>query len=180
MTKNNKLIRNIGLTMAGAVLITACGKKDVDIPFDAQPQTQPTVQNTNNGNDNGAIANAIIPGSQEDFISQISSDTIFFDTDNFDIDAQDQSTLRSQAQWLRQYPNKNVTIQGHADERGTRDYNLALGERRANSAKNFLISLGVNSNRINTVSFGKEQPSALGSNENAWAQNRRAVTVTVQ
>lgn len=180
MTQNSKLIRNIGLTMAGAVLITACGKKEIDIPIDAQPPTQTTTQNTNNGNGNGAITNAIVPGSQEDFLSQITSDTVFFDTDKFDIDAQDQSTLRSQAQWLLQYPNKNVTIQGHTDERGTRDYNLALGERRANSAKNFLISLGVSSNRINTVSFGKEQPSALGSNERAWSQNRRAVTVTVQ
>ncbi len=178
MTQNKKLIRNIGLTMAGAVLITACGKKEIEIPAGATQPTQPTVQN--NTNDNNVITNAIVPGSQEDFISKISSDTIFFDTDKFDIDAQDQSTLRSQAQWLLQYPNKNITIQGHTDERGTRDYNLALGERRANSARNFLISLGVNSNRINTVSFGKEQPIALGSNENAWAQNRRAVTVTVQ
>lgn len=180
MTQKNKLIRNIGLTMAGAILITACGKKEIDIPLDANPGTQPTVQNTGNENGNNGITNAIVPGSQEDFISNISSDTIFFDTDKFNIDAQDQSTLRSQAQWLLQYPNKNITIQGHTDERGTRDYNLALGERRANSAKNFLISLGVSSNRINTVSFGKEQPIALGSNDNAWAQNRRAVTVTVQ
>lgn len=177
MTQKNRLIRNIGLTMAGAILITACGKKEIDIPIDANPQTQPTVQNTNNNNN---ITNAIVPGSQEDFISQISSDTVYFDTDKFNIDAQDQSTLRSQAQWLLQYPSKNITIQGHADERGTRDYNLALGERRANSAKNYLISLGVSSNRINTVSYGKEQPIAVGSNENAWAQNRRAVTITVQ
>ncbi len=178
MTEKNRLIRNIGLTMAGAIFITACGKKEIDIPFDANPQTQPPVQNTANIDNNNR--NIIVPGSQEDFLSQISSDTIYFDTDKFNIDAQDQSTLRSQAQWLLQYPNKNISIQGHADERGTRDYNLALGERRANSTKNYLISLGVRSNRINTVSYGKEQPIALGSNENAWAQNRRAVTITVQ
>jgi len=176
MTNRSKLIRNLGLTIAGATLITACGKKEIDIPVQAQPEqpVQTVRQNT------GPITPQIIPGSQADFIASVSSDTVYFDTDRFNIDAQDQSTLRSQAQWLAQYPNKNIRIEGHADERGTRDYNLALGERRANAAKNYLISLGVSSNRINTVSYGKEQPKALGSNENAWAQNRRAVTVTVQ
>ncbi len=87
--------------------------------------------------------------------------------------------LQSQAEWLRQYPNVRVTLEGHADERGTRDYNIALGERRANSAKNYLASLGIDASRISTVSYGKERPVALGSNEGAWAQNRRAVTVTI-
>jgi peptidoglycan-associated lipoprotein len=81
---------------------------------------------------------------------------------------------------LAQYPNTRITVEGHADERGTRDYNLALGERRANSAKNFLVSIGVDASRIQTVSYGKERPSALGSDEQAWAQNRRAVTVTIR
>lgn len=176
MTSENKLIRNIGLTMAGAVLITACGKKEIDIPIDAQ-QTQPITSNTAN---TGPVTPTIVPGSQADFVAKVSSDTVYFDTDRFNIDAQDQSTLRSQAEWLAQYPNKNINVEGHADERGTRDYNIALGERRANAAKNYLISLGIGSNRIQTVSYGKERPVALGSNENAWAQNRRAVTVTVQ
>lgn len=177
MTMNSKLIRNIGLTIAGAALITACGKKEVEIPRGAD--VTPTTT-TNNNINNGPITPTIIPGSQQDFVNSITSDTIFFDTDSFDIDAQDQSTLRSQARWLAQFPNKNIRVEGHADERGTRDYNLALGERRANAAKNFLVSLGVSSNRINTVSYGKERPQAVGSNENAWAQNRRAVTITVQ
>lgn len=177
MKNTPKLFRNIGLTIAGAALITACGKKEVEIPRDATPVSPVTQNNTP---PTGPITPRIVPGSQQDFIANISSDTIYFDTDKFDIDAQDQSTLRSQAQWLAQYPNKNIRIEGHADERGTRDYNLALGERRANSAKNFLITLGVSSNRITTVSFGKERPVDVGSNENAWAQNRRAVTVTVQ
>ena len=107
-------------------------------------------------------------------------DRILFDTDRFNVDAEDQVTLQAQAQWLARYPNTRVTLEGHADERGTRDYNLALGERRANSAKNYLASLGVDAARIQTVSYGKERPSALGSDEQAWAQNRRAVTVTVQ
>lgn len=178
MKNRNKLIRNVGLTISCAVLITACGKKEIDIPIDATPATNPV--NSAGTANNGPITNSVVPGSQADFIANISSDTVYFDTDRFNIDDQDQATLRSQSQWLSQYPNKNITVEGHADERGTRDYNIALGEKRANAAKNYLISLGISSNRIQTVSFGKERPVALGSNENAWAQNRRAVTVTVQ
>ena len=89
------------------------------------------------------------------------------------------ATLDNQAQWLNRYSQYTFTIEGHADERGTREYNLALGERRANAAKNYLVSLGVAANRISTVSYGKERPAATGSNEQAWAQNRRAVSVVV-
>ena len=106
-------------------------------------------------------------------------DTIYFDTDMFNIDAEDQAALGTQAQWLARYPAKRVTLEGHADERGTRDYNLALGERRANAAKNYLVSLGVDAARVNTVSYGKERPVALGSDEASWSKNRRAVTVTI-
>jgi peptidoglycan-associated lipoprotein len=106
-------------------------------------------------------------------------DVIYFDTDRSNIDDVDAAALRTQAEWLTQYPNKRATIEGHADERGTRDYNLALGERRANAAKNYLSSLGIDASRINVVSYGEERPAAVSSNEAAWAQNRRAVTVTV-
>ena len=116
--------------------------------------------------------------------------TIAFDVDfssasdreqdeRFDIDNIDAEALRSQANWLNQYPNKRARIEGHADERGTREYNLALGERRANAAKNYLQSLGISASRLSVVSYGKERPVALGSNESAWSQNRRAVTVTI-
>lgn len=121
-----------------------------------------------------------VPGSQEDFVASVMSDTILFETDRYNVDEPDQGILQSQAQWLARYPDKRVTVEGYADERGTRDYNLALGERRANSAKNFLVSLGVDASRITTVSYGKERPVALGSDEESWARNRRAVTVTVQ
>jgi peptidoglycan-associated lipoprotein len=106
-------------------------------------------------------------------------DTIYFDTDRYNIDSVDAAALQSQAQWLMRYPSKRATVEGHADERGTRDYNLALGERRANAAKNYLVSLGVDASRVTTVSYGKERPVALGSDEQSWAQNRRAVTVTI-
>ncbi|MBA2920815.1 peptidoglycan-associated lipoprotein Pal [Sphingomonas sp. MAH-20] len=121
-----------------------------------------------------------VPGSQAHFIANVASDRVFFDTDEYNIDAADQATLQSQAAYLKQYPNVRVTIEGHADERGTREYNLALGERRANAAKNYLASLGIDPSRISTISYGKERPEALGSDEASWAKNRRAVTVTVQ
>lgn len=120
------------------------------------------------------------PGSQQHFAQQMAGqDTIYFALDEDVVDAEDQAALRTQAQYLQQYPNVRATVQGHADERGTREYNLALGERRANAAKNYLQSLGIAANRLSTVSFGEERPAATGSNEAAWAQNRRAVTVVV-
>lgn len=120
------------------------------------------------------------PGSYAHFKSVLGGrDVIYFDTDRFNIDSQDAAALQAQAQWLLQYAGTRATIEGHCDERGTRDYNLALGERRANSAKNYLVSLGVPAERISTISYGKERPVALGSNEGSWARNRRAVTITV-
>ena len=167
---------NRPLLIAVSVLaLAACGKKaPKDLP--PPPATDSSAQTgTGTGTTTGAVK-----GSQEDFVASVSSDRIFFDTDQYDVDAQDQQTLQSQAAWLQQNPNVRVTIEGHADERGTRDYNIALGERRANAAKNYLASLGIDPSRLNTVSYGKERPAALGSDEAAWAQNRRAVTVTVQ
>jgi peptidoglycan-associated lipoprotein len=104
-------------------------------------------------------------------------DRVFFDTDQYDLDDRDRTTLDAQAAWLRSNPVVRVTIEGHADERGTRDYNLALGDRRANAAKNYLAARGVPAGRMTVISYGKERPEALGSDESAWAQNRRAVTV---
>ncbi|MEO3434214.1 peptidoglycan-associated lipoprotein Pal [Inquilinus sp. CAU 1745] len=118
----------------------------------------------------------VTPGSQEDFVVNV-GDRVFFGFDRFDVSAEARATLDRQAAWLQQYPNTSVTIEGHADERGTREYNLALGDRRANAVKNYLVAAGVPANRITTISYGKERPAVLGSNESAWAQNRRAVTV---
>ena len=121
-----------------------------------------------------------VPGSQADFVASVLGDTILFDTDRYNIDTEDQGILQSQAQWLARYPARRITIEGHCDERGTRDYNIALGERRANAAKNYLISVGIDASRVSTVSYGNERPIALGSDEASWAKNRRAVTITVQ
>lgn len=160
------------MLLAGSLAISACATRaPEELPPDPGPATT---------TDSGAQTLGPVPGSQADFVRVLQGDdTIYFDTDQYNIDAQDEMALRRQAEWLRQYPDKRATIEGHADERGTRDYNLGLGERRANSAKNYLVSLGVDSNRLTTVSYGKERPVALGSNESAWAQNRRAVTVTI-
>ena len=170
-------IKMAAILLASTALVAGCGKKKVQ---ELPPVAEGTEGQTPTDSDAGT--GQIIPGSQEDFLQTVGQygDRIFFDTDKFNVDAEDQSTLQRQAQWLARYPNARVTVEGHADERGTREYNLALGERRANSAKNYLASLGVDASRVQTVSYGKERPQALGSDEQSWAQNRRAVTVTVQ
>lgn len=127
-------------------------------------QTQPTAQKM------GPAA-----GSKEDFVVNV-GDRVFFAFDKFDLSGDAQATLKKQAAWLQKYPNVTITVEGHCDERGTREYNLALGERRANAVKDYLSALGIARTRVNTISYGKERPVALGHDEAAWAQNRRAVT----
>jgi peptidoglycan-associated lipoprotein len=114
---------------------------------------------------------------RRDFVARSGSDTVYFGTDSHVLDAASRAILDAQAAWLVARPSVPVTIEGHCDERGTREYNLALGERRANAAKNYLAARGVPAARMNTISWGKERPIAEGSVESAWAQNRRAVTV---
>ncbi len=138
------------------------------------------VGDPNGGGGGNGQGGAIIPGSAEDFRRSAVSDTIHFALDQYDIDAESRRILDSQAQWLLKYPDRRITIEGHADERGTREYNLALGDRRANAAKNYLVARGVDPSRITTISYGKERPVALGSDEASWAQNRRAVTIVIQ
>ncbi|QJB70738.1 peptidoglycan-associated lipoprotein Pal [Parasphingorhabdus halotolerans] len=160
--------------ITSSLVLAGCAKK---APDDLPPPPVGTTQPTG---PTGPVGPGYAPGSQGDFLANTMSDRILFDTDRYNVDSQDQVILQSQAQWLAQHPNARITIEGHADERGTRDYNLALGERRANAAKNYLASLGVSPSRMTTVSYGKERPDALGSNESAWAQNRRAVSVVVR
>lgn len=119
---------------------------------------------------------AIVPGTQYDMEANV-GDRVFFDFDRSDIREDAKETLNRQAAWLQQYPNVTVTIEGHCDERGTREYNIALGERRAQSVKNYLVKLGVDANRITTVSYGKERPAVIGNSAEAFAQNRRGVTI---
>ncbi len=116
------------------------------------------------------------PGSQEDLVANV-GDRVFYDLDRSDLKPEARRTIERWAGWMRQYPNVAATVEGHADERGTREYNLALGERRANSAKNYLVSLGIEARRVATISYGKERPAVVGSNEAAWSQNRRGVMI---
>ena len=163
------------LVATALIAVAGCAKKAPEV-LPPAPQETPTADVPVTDPNAGAPQ----PGSQAHFVANISSDRVFFDTDQSEVDAEDQATLQSQATYLRQYPQVRVTIEGHADERGTREYNLALGERRANAAKNYLASLGIDAGRISTISYGKERPDAIGSDETSWARNRRAVTVTVQ
>jgi peptidoglycan-associated lipoprotein len=161
------------LLIAGSIALAACSSTPKQLP------PEPGVSSSTDGGSGSGVRGAL-PGSQADFLAFTQgADTIYFDTDRYNVDSADAAALQTQAQWLMRYPGKRATIEGHCDERGTRDYNLALGERRANAAKNYLVSLGVNASRLTTVSYGKERPVALGSDESSWAQNRRAVTVTI-
>ena len=128
--------------------------------------------------DGGAGAGTVVPGSQQDLVVNV-GDRVFYDFDKFNLKPEARKSLERQADWLKKYPNIRVLVAGNCDERGTREYNLALGERRANSAKTYLVSLGIGADRIRTISYGKERPTALGSNDAAWAQNRNAITSVV-
>ena len=119
---------------------------------------------------------AAVPGSQQDFVVNV-GDRVFFETDQTELSDAARSTLDKQAQWLQQYANYTFTIEGHADERGTREYNIALGARRAQNVRNYLASRGIQANRMRTVSYGKERPVAVCNDISCWSQNRRAVTV---
>ena len=167
-------VKTIAMILTGSLALAACATKaPKQLPPDpgAQVSTETAAPATPQGP---------VPGSQADFAAQLMGpDTVYFDTDKSNIDQADQTALQAQAAWLAKYPAKRATIEGHADERGTREYNLALGERRANAAKNYLVSLGVDAARLATVTYGKDRPVALGSDEASWAKNRRAVTVTI-
>ena len=152
-------VKILGL-LAAVLLVAAC---ETTPPPSSQTATNP-----------GAVV--ATPGSQADF-SQNVGDRVFFDYDSFQLTPEARQTLTRQSAWLKQYGNWRITVEGHADERGTREYNLALGERRASSVRAFLISQGIPANRVGTISYGKERPAVAGSTEQAYSQNRRGVTV---
>ena len=152
------------LVTASLAAIAGCSPK---------PKYIPPAPNT------GPVTESVVPGSRADFERSVTSNTIHFALDRYDINTESIAILDSQAQWLAKWPNVPVSLEGHCDERGTREYNLALGDRRANAAKNYLAAHGINPARISTISYGKERPIALGSDEASWAQNRRAVTIVL-
>jgi peptidoglycan-associated lipoprotein len=164
------------LTAAALASLAACAHKPKQLPPPPVDNSQPVPDSSaSTGNTGGAI----VPGSDADFRRSVSSNTVNFDVDVYDIDPTARAILDSQAQWLQRYPNVRATVEGHCDERGTREYNLALGDRRANAAKNYLVAKGIDPSRLTTISYGKERPVAMGSDDASWAQNRRAVTVVL-
>src|SRR5215218_6815300 len=130
----------------------------------------------NRQNEMGASAGSAAPGSQQDFVVNV-GDRVFFESDSTELTGTSRTTLDKQAQWLSQYANYTFTIEGHADERGTREYNIALGARRAQAVRDYLASRGIQPGRMRTVSYGKERPVAVCNDISCWSQNRRAVTV---
>jgi peptidoglycan-associated lipoprotein len=167
-------IAPIVILAVSLVALSACSKK-------VRPEDLPRAPMGSDGITGGDPRGGgqFAPGSNQDFIANTMSDRVYFDTNRSDLDPEDRSVLDSQVAWLQRYPNTRVVIEGHCDERGTRDFNIALGARRANSARNYLASRGIDPARISTVSYGKERPQATGSDAESWARNRRAVSVTV-
>jgi peptidoglycan-associated lipoprotein len=153
-----RIFRGAGLAamLAAALAVSACANKPADNAL--------------------ASASAATPGSEQDFVVNV-GDRVFFETDSTELTPQARQTLEKQAQWLQLYRTYGFTIEGHADERGTREYNIALGARRAQAVRDYLIARGIEASRMRTISYGKERPVAVCNDISCWSQNRRAVTV---
>ena len=169
----HKIIMSVLLTF----FITACATtpKDTSDSSGSGSSSSSSSVSSSTDSSSGDSGGGIVPGSQEDLIVNV-GDRVFFGYDSSELDSDAQELLQDQVAWLKQYSDVSVTIEGHCDERGTREYNLALGEKRAQAVKNYLISLGVSESRVSTISYGKERPAVIGSNDGAWSQNRRSVT----
>lgn len=173
---------NIGLKFlsifAVLTLVAACETAPQDSGDSsgggATTQTSASSGSTGTTTANTGAATQVQPGSQEDLVLNV-GDRVFYGFDQFNLAEEARATVQRQAAWLNANPTVTVTIEGHADERGTREYNLALGERRATAVKNYLVTLGISSSRVATISYGKERPVALGHTDAAWSQNRRGV-----
>jgi peptidoglycan-associated lipoprotein len=148
--------------LSAVVLLAACAEKKAETT-------------TTSGTGNAVAAPTIAPGSEEDLAKNV-GDRVLFAFDKSVLSSDDKGTLDRQAAWLAKYTNVNVQIAGNCDERGTEEYNIALGQRRANAARDYLVAKGTATGRITTISYGKDRPTALGHDEQAWAQNRNAIT----
>jgi peptidoglycan-associated lipoprotein len=157
MKSMSRIVRSAGIIAAlfAGLALSACANKAVD---------------------SLASAGVAAPGSQQDFVVNV-GDRVFFESDSSELTMQSRATLDKQAQWLQQYGNYTFTVEGHADERGTREYNIALGARRAQAVRDYLASRGIQPGRMRTVSYGKERPVAVCNDISCWSQNRRSVTV---
>jgi len=178
VSKDSFALSRLMMILAVVFLVSACSSNDdEEVIFDGQSAAarEGITDGPLDEIYQGGAQQGPAPGTQADLVVNV-GDRIFFGTDRYDLNNEARMILDKQAAWLEQYSSLNVTIEGHADERGTREYNLALGERRANSVRNYLSALGISPSRIQTVSYGKERPAVPGANESAWSQNRRSVT----
>jgi len=155
--------------LSAALLLGACTHKQEAVSTAPPPAAPPPPMAA-------PVQSGILPGSAQDFKVNV-GDTVHFALNQYNIEENDKGTLSKQAAWLTRYPSVRLTVEGHADERGTREYNLALGARRANAVKEFLVAQGVAAGRLETVSYGKERPICTESGEDCWSQNRRGVSV---
>ena len=174
------MIFRIFALMVAMVLVSACETAPDESAAASGTGTSPATTSAAGGTTaatrSAPAPSGLAPGSQEDLVVNV-GDRVYFDFDKYNLKPDARGTLEKQAAWMKKYASVVISIEGHCDERGTREYNLALGERRANSVKDFLVQLGISPGRVKTISYGKERPVALGSNDQAWAQNRRGVTV---
>ncbi|NVJ71024.1 MAG: peptidoglycan-associated lipoprotein Pal [Alphaproteobacteria bacterium] len=181
---SERLGKNIAIISAAALLLAACSTTP-------EPTTDTSASTETSQDSSQASGQPTQPttapmtaeeldaqkwgGSSQDGLTAFAGDRVFFEYDSSEITDEARRTLAKQVEWLMHYPRVRVSIEGHCDERGTREYNLALGERRANAVKNYLIALGVPASRMNTISYGKERPAVVGNGESTWSQNRRGV-----
>ena len=186
IAETRKAFLLLPVLMVSLLLLTACAGTDAmdEAAADATSTSSSASSTSGSGDGSNVTAGNVPPiadpdpGTEGDLELNV-GDRVFFATDSSELTEQSQVTLRRQSEWLQRYPDIHVRIEGHADERGTREYNLGLGQRRANQTREYLISLGISAGRLSTISYGKERPLALCSNENCWKQNRRAVTTVV-
>jgi peptidoglycan-associated lipoprotein len=180
MMKPSHLVRlaAVGVAFAAIAACTPRPAADSGAGNTVPPVTGPQYPTAPTGPVDGGNLGAAAPGSEQDFVVNV-GDRVYFDLDSYSIRSEAYPRLDAQVAWLQRYPNVTIRIEGNADERGTREYNLALGARRAESVRTYLVERGVNAGRIDTISYGKERPIAAGSNEEAWARNRNAHTAIV-
>jgi peptidoglycan-associated lipoprotein len=179
MMKPSTFVRLAAVGVAVTAIAACTPRRPVDTAAgQAPPAAGPQYPTAPTGPVDGGGMGAAAPGSEQDFVVNV-GDRIYFDLDSYEVRQDAWPRLDAQVAWLQRYPQVTVRIEGNADERGTREYNLALGARRAESVRAYLISRGIPAARIDTISYGKERPIAAGSNEEAWARNRNAHTAIV-
>lgn len=174
------MLKKLTIMLCATALLAACSSKpedtgmvttDSDMTISQRDQVTSFDQEQQDQDQEGPRG-----GSQQDLVVNV-GDRVFFGYDQHTLTSEARDTVERQVEWLKRYPDLNITVEGHADERGTREYNLALGERRAQAVRNYMTAMGIDGSRINTISYGKERPAVVGSNAAAWSQNRRGVTV---